>query len=183
VQGQRQSLSERFERSSPGQLIITVGVVLFLLCEIGTNLPSSAIQRKESETTNRFARILGVEQEWGVFAPDPRPTSLRLEARVTFEDGTRTVWHVPEGSSIGENLRYYRWRKWLERARSDSYTAIWDPTARWIASLYEGRRSPVSRVQLVRRFHDNALGPDQPPYREHVYYTLDLRRPRPAGSP
>jgi hypothetical protein len=172
VQGQ--SVSERFERSSHGPLIITVGVVLFLLCEIGTNLPSSAIQRKESETTNRFARVLGVEQEWGVFAPDPRPTSLELEARITFEDGSRTTWHLPHGSPIGENLRYYRWRKWLERARSDSYSDIWAPTARWIASLYADRDSPVAQVQLVRRFHDNVLHGDQPPYQEFVYCTVQV---------
>jgi hypothetical protein len=175
VQGQRQSVSERFERSPVGQLVIVVGVVLFLLCEVGTNLPTSAVERKERATTERFVRILGAEQEWGVFAPDPRSTSLQLEARVTFEDGSRTTWHLPQGSSLGENLRYYRWRKWLERARSDGYTDIWAPTARWIASLYADRRSPVAEVQLVRRFHDNVIDGDQPPYQEYVYCTLRMR--------
>jgi hypothetical protein len=180
----RQTLSERFERSSLGQLVITAGVVLFLLCEIGTNLPSSAIQRSESETTNRFVRVLGVEQEWGVFAPDPRPISLQLEARITFEDGSHATWHLPHGSDLGGNLRFYRWRKWLERARSDSYSDIWAPTARWIASQYADRPSPVRQVQLVRRFHDNVLDEDQPPYQSFVYCTLHLEpgsRPRTEG--
>jgi hypothetical protein len=171
----RQTLSERFERSSLGQLVITVGVVLLLLCEIGTNLPASAVQRAESDTTNRFVRVLGVEQEWGVFAPDPRSTSLQLRARITFEDGSTATWRLPHGGDLVENLRYYRWRKWLERARSDSYTDIWDPTARWIASLYEGRHSPVRQVELIRRFHENSLGEHQPPYQEFVYYTLQVR--------
>ena len=57
---------------------------------------------------------------------------------------------------VGANLRYYRWRKWLERVRSDDYRDIWEPTARWIASLYDDQaRRPVVRVELVRRFHDN----------------------------
>jgi hypothetical protein len=173
------TVSERLERSSTGQLIISACIVLFVLCEIGTNLPSSAVQREEVATADRMVRILGVEQEWGVFAPDPRPTSLQLEARVTFVNGTTATWHLPEGSNVGENLRYYRWRKWLERARSDSYTDIWEPTARWIATLYDDRSSPVETVELVRRFHDNAIRDPQPPYKEFVYYTLELDPPRP----
>ena len=167
-------MSERVERSSLGQLVISAGIVLFLLCEIGTNLPSSAAQRAESETANRMVRVLGVEQEWGVFAPDPRPISIGLEGRITFVDGTEATWTLPEGSPIGENLRYYRWRKWLERARADSYSDIWDPTARWIASQFDGGPSPVLRVELVRRFRENVVDGDQPPYDEAVYYTLDL---------
>lgn len=172
------TVSERVERSSTGQLVISACIVLFLLCEIGTNLPSSAVQRAEDATANRMIRIMGVEQEWGVFAPDPRPTSLQLEARITFVNGTTATWRLPEGSPLGENLRYYRWRKWLERARSDNYTDIWDPTARWIASLYDDRSSPVETVELIRRFHDNALTDRQPPYKEFVYYTLELDPPR-----
>lgn len=173
------TFSERVERSSTGQLIISAFVVLLLLCEIGTNLPPSAIQAKVLTNARRVNQILLVEQEWGVFAPDPRSASLKLEARVAFADGSNATWHLPDGSPIGSNLRYYRWRKWLERVRSDDYSDIWDTTARWIASLYEDRRSPVVKVQLVRRFHENSLSGEQPPYRSFVYYTLDLEEDEP----
>ena len=76
---------------------------------------------------------------------------------MTFEDGSTAVWHLPEGARIGENLRYYRWRKWLERVRSDDFRNLWEPTCQWIASLYDEVDSPVEKVQLVRRFHDNRL--------------------------
>lgn len=168
------SLSERFDRSAVGQVLVGALVVLVLLAEIGVHLPSSAVEREVSPTANRVIRLLAAEQAWGVFAPDPRGTSLQLEGRVTFADGSTATWHLPQGAALGENLRYYRWRKWLERVRSDDYEDIWDPTARWIASLYEGRRSPVARVELVRRFHENSILGPQPPWQEFVYYTLEL---------
>ena len=167
-------LSERFERSSLGQLIVSVGIVLVMLCEVGTHLPESAVYRAVGPSANQMVRVLASEQAWGVFAPNPRPTSLQVEGRVTFADGSTTVWTLPEGSNLGANLRYYRWRKWLERIRSDSYRDIWEPTARWIASLYDDQESPVVRVDLVRRFHDNVLTGEQPPWREYTYFTLDL---------
>lgn len=167
-------MSERVERSPLGQVLISALVVVLILVEVGTNLPSSAIERSVGETSNRVVRILGSEQAWGVFAPDPRPTSLQVEGRVTFADGTHATWHLPQGSKLYENLRYYRWRKWLERVRSDSYPEIWDPTARWIASLYADGPSAVTKVELVRRFHDNTVEDPQPPWQEFTYYTLDL---------
>jgi hypothetical protein len=168
------SLSEEVERSSVGQLVISALIVLTLLVEIGTNLPASAVERSVGPTSGQISFLLGNEQAWGVFAPDPRSTSLQFEGRITFADGSHATWHIPTGSSWGENLRLYRWRKWLERVRSDGYTEIWPPTARWIASLYAHHSSPVAQVQLVRRFHDNTVSDPQPPWKEFVYYTLDL---------
>ena len=167
-------MSERIERSSIGQLVISALIVLLLLAELGTHLPGSAVERSVSESSNQIIRVLASEQAWGVFAPDPRPTSLQLYARITFEDGKTAIWHLPKGNRVVGNLRYYRWRKWLERARSDSYSDIWDPTARWIATLYDDGPSPVARVELVRRFHDNVVVGPQPPWQEFVYYTLDV---------
>lgn len=167
-------LSERFERSSRGQLVVSVAVVLVLLSQIGTHLPPSALSRAVGPTANQTVRLLASEQAWGVFAPNPRTTSLRVEGRVTFADGSTTVWTIPEGPNVGANLRYYRWRKWLERIRSDGYRDIWEPTARWIASLYDDQPSPVVRVDLVRLFRENSLTGEQAPYNEFTYFSLDL---------
>lgn len=167
-------LSERVERSSSGQLIISIAVVLVLLAQVLTHLPPSALDRALGPPANRIIRIFGIEQAWGVFAPDPRSTSLELEARVTFADGSATTWEVPEGPVVGANLRYYRWRKWLERIRSDDFRGLWPATARWVASLYDDGPEPVVRVELVRRFRENAIEGEQPPYQEYTFYTLDL---------
>src|SRR3546814_1539373 len=88
---------------------------------------------------------------------NPRSTSLDLEARITYADGSTDTWQVPEGSPIGTNLRYYRWRKWLERIRSDSYRGLWRATAEWVADEHSGGPSPVVKVELVRFFRENVV--------------------------
>jgi hypothetical protein len=168
-------ISERVERSSAGRLVISLFIVVVLLAEVGTHLPrGSAVSRSVNAPANQVIRILGVEQAWGVFAPNPRSTSLGIEARITFADGTTARWDLPQGSNVGANLRYYRWRKWLERARSDSHRGLWEPTARWIASLHDDGPSPVVTVELIRHFHDNVLVGPQPPWESFTYFTLRL---------
>ncbi len=170
--GTEPSLSEQVERSPVAQILISIVIVLVLLAEIGSHLPpGSAMFDLVGDESNSLIRAVATEQQWGVFAPDPRQTSLRLEGRVTFADGTTAVWHLPQGARIGANFRYYRWRKWLERVRSDDFRSLWAPTARWVAGLYADRPSPVARVELVRLFHQNALVGEQPPYQEFTYCT------------
>jgi len=166
------SSSERFERWFPGRVLISIAVATVLLAEVVTHLPErSAVEDQLGNTAEYVGRALGTEQQWGVFAPDPRSTSLRIEARVAFEDGSTAVWHLPQGSRIGSNLRYYRWRKWLERIRSDGWSGLWEPTARWIAAEHDGGPSPVAKVELVRLFHDNVIEGPQPRYEEFTYFT------------
>ena len=168
----RPSIGERIERSVGAQIAIGILIVTALLAQLGTHLPEgSAVEGEVGDSASYAVRLAAVESQWGVFAPNPRSTSLKLEGRVTFEDGSTAVWHLPDGPRIGSNFRYYRWRKWLERVRSDEFSNLWEPTCQWIASLYDGFDSPVEKVQLVRLFHDNELTGEQPPYDEFVYYT------------
>lgn len=172
--GRQLPISERIERSPRGQVLLSIGIVLILLSVVCTHLPSSAIDDTVGGPANQVIRIFAAEQAWGVFAPDPRSISLRLEARVTFADGSTTTWEVPNGPRIGANLRYYRWRKWLERIRSDSFSGLWRATAEWVASIHDDGPSPVTRVELVRYFHDNLVTGEQPPWESFTYFTLDV---------
>ena len=172
ARGARAPISLRLERSPVVQVLISALVLLVLLAEVGVHLPSgSKVQQAVGPEANHISRLLGTEQQWGVFAPDPRQTSLGIEGRVTFADGSTTVWTLPEGPRLGANLRYYRWRKWLEPVRSDDYRGIWEATARWIASEHAGGPVPVASVTLVRRFRQNRIHGPQPPYEEFSYYT------------
>ncbi len=168
------SLAERVEQSSLGQIVISGAIALALLATIGTHLPSSSVSRSVSERSNQLTHAMGIEQAWGVFAPDPRSTSLDLEALVTFADGSTDRWTMPDGDAFVGNLRYYRWRKWLERVRSDDYSNIWDQTARWIARQYDDDDKPVVRVELIRYFRENALDDPQPPYDDYTFFTVEL---------
>ncbi|MFL6206931.1 MAG: hypothetical protein ACJ739_16435 [Acidimicrobiales bacterium] len=166
------TIGERIERSVVAQVLIAILIVTALLAQVITHLPGdSAVEDELGESASYLVRLGAVESQWGVFAPNPRSTSLKIEGRVTFEDGSTAVWHLPEGARIGGNLRYYRWRKWLERVRSDDFRGLWEPTCQWIASLYDGFESPVATVELVRLFHENTLTGTPPPYDEFTYHT------------
>src|SRR3546814_15574725 len=68
-------LSERLERSGRFQLLISILVVLVLLAEICTHLPSSAIAAPLGKPANQIIRIVAPAQAWGVFSPPPPPTN------------------------------------------------------------------------------------------------------------
>jgi hypothetical protein len=166
------SIGERIERSPVAQVLIAVAIVAVLLAQLVTHMPpSSAVEDRIGGEADYLAKLVGLEAQWGVFAPNPRSSSYGIEGRVTFEDGAVAVWRLPEGARIAANLRYYRWRKWLERVRSDDYRDLWAPTCQWIATLWDDYDAPVERVRLVRRFHENSLEGPQPPYEEFVYHT------------
>ncbi len=176
----RPSIGERIERSPTAQIVIAVLIVGVLLGQLVTHLPgASAVEDEIGDEASYALRLVALEAQWGVFAPNPRSTSLKIEGRVSFEDGAVATWHLPEGARVGANLRYYRWRKWLERVRSDDFRDLWEPTCQWIASLYDGYEAPVERVQLVRLFHENRLQGPPLPYDEFVYHTCT---PDEAGS-
>ncbi len=168
------SPGERFEQSALGRLVISAAVAALLLAEIATHLPASSFERAVIDPANHLLGLAGSEQTWVVFAPNPRSVSLDMEARVTFADGSTARWTLPDGPAFGANLRFYRWRKWLERVRADDESPLWDPTARWIASLYDDRPSPVTRVELIRRFHDDIVDGPQPPWQAFTFSTLEL---------
>jgi hypothetical protein len=95
---------------------------------------------------------LGVDQDWRVFAPNPRRTGLRVELQVEWSDGSRSVWSPPHGEPLLGSYRDYRWRKWMENATSDARAAwLLPPAARYVA-----RRTPAQpgarpiRLRAVR---------------------------------
>lgn len=173
----RASIGERVERGRIGQAAIAGLVAVLLAGQVATHLPSSATQRAARPPADQALRLLGSEQAWGVFSPDPRSTSLGLEARITFADGSEATWTLPDGPAVGANLRYYRWRKWLERVRADSARSLWAPTASWLADVHSDGPSPPVRVELVRRFRDNRPIGEQPEWDEAVFHTLELDPP------
>ena len=83
-----QSLQQRIEDSVPGRALISLLIVFTLLAVVVINLPDSALRRSLSKTTQPYLNAIGLDQAWGVFAPDPRRESIRLEVRLGYPDGT-----------------------------------------------------------------------------------------------
>ena len=121
-----------------------------------TNLPDSELRRQTIEVAGPYVNALGLDQNWGVFAPDPRREVIALEARVAYAGGGTARWRPPESGALVGAYRDYRWRKFLENAVSDRYRRLWRPTADF-AVREVGRRRGGRRavgVSLVRRFYE-----------------------------
>lgn len=153
--------------------MLSAAFVILLLAVAAVHLPSSALARATGDPSGQLLRGAGLEQQWSVFAPDPRRISLELRAEVVYADGTRERWAPPQGSALTGSVRFYRWRKWIEAVRLDSSAELWAPTARWIASEHT-EHGDVVEVSLIRRFRDNVLEGEQPEWREFTFYTLPL---------
>ena len=175
-----ESLSERLESTQAGRFLISSVIAVILICLAVGNLPGSALKDRLSPGLRPLTIGAGLEQDWGVFSPDPRMASLFLSANVRFDDGSTEVWRPPSRAGIWGAYRAARWQKYVEYARADDRRdVLWQPLVEFVARQYAGEDGlrPV-RVELVRTFQD--LGPpgadDDGPWTAFTYYSWDVPR-------
>jgi hypothetical protein len=164
----------RFEQSRAGRVLLSVVMLVLIGCVVLWNLPPGRPRDEVRPVVGRVLLPLGLDQDWAVFAPDPRSFSVGLHARVVFDDGHEELWFPPTDGVALAPYRSYRWQKYVERVRADDYAGLWDRTAHWVAEQHgEG----VRRVVLVRTFRD-ALVPGTPGPRKargaYEFFVLDL---------
>ena len=170
-------MQARLERTPLGKALISVFLLATLASVIVWNLPDSEVRSKSLRLAQPYIFFTGLDQNWGVFAPDPRRQSLWLKARIRYDDGSTSMWELPTADPVVGHLWDYRWRKWMEYVTNEQYRSVWQPAAEWLAREHDadGRR-PV-RVTLIRRFMD-LLPPGYQQFgkgwQEKAYYTLDI---------
>ena len=174
-------LQERLEGSAPGRALISFFVLVTLGALAVTNLPDSAVKAGVLAPAGPYLAATGLDQNWGVFAPDSRRTVLILIARVRYDDGSTAEWRLPEGGPVVGAYWDYRWRKWAENLMTIGGDAarLQRPAAVWIArDMRRSRKRPVL-VTLAAR--SSALPPpgrqagEQGPWREDIFYRLSFR--------
>jgi hypothetical protein len=165
----------RVERSPLGQAFLTLVMAVLVGALLVWNLPPGPAKEALLPAAGRVVQAAGLEQDWGLFAPEPRGSTVGVFATITHADGRTERWDPPDRGLILAPYRTYRWQKYVERLRDDRYERMWEPTARWI-----GREAgpDVTRVVLTRTFR-GAVTPGDPgprPATEHFsFYTLELR--------
>ncbi|MGB8650249.1 MAG: hypothetical protein WCD35_06270 [Mycobacteriales bacterium] len=165
---------KRLESSSAGQLLLSAVMVVLVVCVALWNLPAGRPREAVRPVVGTVVQTVGLEQDWALFAPDPRGFSVGVLATVTHRDGRIQTWVPPHNGLLLSPYRTYRWQKYVERLRADDDAAMWEPTARWVARQ---AGDDVVRVVLTRTFRDvQAPGDPGPrPARGHYdFYTLDL---------
>lgn len=166
-------MQERLESAPSGRILISVVLVCTILGIVAWALPESRLQQVTARLAEPYVYATGLDEHWGVFAPNPRREVIGFSARLTFADGTSSTWRPPEGDRFVGPYANYRWRKWVEYVIANSRRDLWDSTAAWIAREQGDDRNPVRQVTLTRRWRP--IPPpsqdNQPTWQESDYYT------------
>ena len=147
----RPSLQQRVEESRPGRAVLSLVILFTLGAMLVSNLPASALKTAAQPLVNPWLDLTGLHQNWNLFAPDPRRTTLGLEARITYADGTTVRWYPPAGGALIGVYHTFRWRKWAGYVVTSDNKSLWGPTADWIARTHVRDGALPVTVVLVRR--------------------------------
>lgn len=166
------TLQQRLEHSRAGRQLLSVVLAFTVVVVVVWNLPQSSLREAMLPVVEPAVGVLGLDQRWNLFAPNPPQRTYQVVARITYADGSLALWEPPNND---------RWRKWLGVARTSQNRLLWEPTAAWIAHHHDGAERGVVRVELIRRWRDlppPANAAIQFPWQEEIYFTYDV----PAGS-
>lgn len=173
-------MQQRLESSTAGRIAISVFVLFTVFSVAVWNLPTSDMKQKSLKVVRPYITLTSLDQNWGVFAPDPRRISIDMQARIRYADGSTATLDLPRSNDVYGAYWDYRWRKWAEWIRQDAQNQLWKPAALWFArKAAVGGRLPIE-VVLVRRWYEllpPGPGPSRGPWQEYPFYTLTVTAP------
>jgi hypothetical protein len=169
------SLQQRFEESAIGRGILSTLIVLSLVAIVAINLPQSELRRELLRPGQPYLNVTGLDQNWALFAPDPRRVVIDVGAVVTFTNGAPAVWRFPHDGALIGTYRDYRWRKWEENLISPVNALLWRPAALWAARSVTGPGEVAKSVTIIERYADlepPGVTPSTGPVQQRVVYVL-----------
>jgi hypothetical protein len=172
------SIQDRIERSPFGRGMLSTLIVFTLVAVATVNLPNSYLRTKVLQGTGPYLNATGLDQNWLLFAPNPRGYSLAISALVSFADGRVEVWKPPLNGPLVGAYRDYRWRKWEENiANPANASVLYRPAALW-AAAHVPRAGRVTKVRLIEHFaaiNPPGTSPSSGPEQKKTLYILKLR--------
>jgi len=133
-----------------GRTILSVLLAVAVLTLVTWNVPKPfGVHDDLRPISQPWVHVLGLDQNWELFSPNPSTTSIEVVADVSLVDGTTVRYEFPDGDPFVGALRQYHWRKYLRRLRLDDQWRLWAPAAEWVAAQFD---RPTREVTLVRRF-------------------------------
>ena len=171
------SVQAQVEEHMMGRALISGFIGFVLLAMLVSNLPSSELKSETIPVVEPLLDATALTQNWNLFAPDPRNSTLRLAARMTYPDGVTLEWHQPESDPVVGPYRAYRWRKLANNMLSDRRSFLWPDLVSWLARNYRRDGQAPERVVLLRQFYfapePGSGDMSRPPWREDVLYRTD----------
>ena len=132
-----------------GRVVLSLIAISFVYYLFVWNAPEGEVRDVLRDPIKETVWAAGIGQDWGVFAPNPVNTSYRVEADITFADGSIERYKFPDGEPVVGAYREFRWRKYESRIRRDDNRRYLRPTALWIREQYA--EQDVVTVVLYRR--------------------------------
>jgi hypothetical protein len=171
------SLQDRFERTTLGRVLISAFLIVTLVTILTANLPASRLQDLLLRADHPYLYGVALDQNWGVFSPDPRRETIDISARVTFADGSHVTWHVPRRNAVIGEYSDYRWLKWPEYVVQPAYETLWRPAALYVARKYATSTHRPIRVELMNRWYElqpPGRAKTQPLISHRTFYTTQV---------
>jgi hypothetical protein len=146
----RGSAEPRFKISQIREGATSALIVTIILIGVVSNMPNSAIKAAVAPALTPIAVGAGLDQFWGMYAPDPPSRLEDLEVHVTMADGDDRVWTLPlkYDRVVGVAVSH-RWRKLKESLMSEPQ--IRPQLAHWVVRQLTVPAERPARVYMPSR--------------------------------
>lgn len=174
--GMHRTLQERLETSAGGRALISFGLIVTLAAILVVSMPDSIIKSHFIGRAQAYLTAVGLGQDWGMFAPNPRTDVIYATGHILYSDGTSSVWSFPVRTGL---LAYsdYRWQKFEEHVRMDNHQGLWQPFAQYLANHESTPGHEPVKVALMRRWAEiqpPGVTPELGRWKRYVYYVMPL---------
>ena len=142
-------LQPRFERTRFGQGVISAVIVVIFACAIVWQMPNSPIRSDLRPIVRPIAITTGLDQNFGVFAPNPPRRLEYIDVQVTKRSGAVSTWQMPDWDPLFSHYWLSRWKKLKENLISTPSTR--GPFLHWYARQVATPDDPVVRLRMVLR--------------------------------
>jgi hypothetical protein len=89
-------------------------MLVILVTSILSSVPGSTIKGAVAPVLIPLARVTGLDQGWGMFAPNPPRSLSEIEVHVIMSNGSDRVWRPYTEDSNDDSMRKMQWRKFKE---------------------------------------------------------------------
>lgn len=127
-----------------------------------------------------YFSLIGLRQEWQLFAPDPIASNSYVDAQVVLDNGDLRAWTFPRLEDLGfgerySRARYRKYEGWLYRK---NFAYAWPDAARYISRQFNDSTNPPRTIRLIRhwaKIPPIASASDSPPkWQSTVFFVYQI---------
>lgn len=159
------------------RLLVSVLLIVTLVGMFSCLMPDSVLKDGLLTVTRPYLVATGLDQHWGMFAPNPRADTSFVVARTDNADGTTDEYTLANAAGFSEYWNY-RWLKygeqmWTQNENVKDRTAF----ALWVVAQQRQQGHHPVKVTLIRRTTPNlppGPGPDTEPQRDIPFFSATV---------